>query len=102
MGIDLLVKILKAKYSDEKYLIYISYDIDANDPSYAPGTGTPEAFGLTSFETTSLITSLISYLNVDTLDIVEVAPPLDVNNITSWLALKSLYEFFYSLSFKSL
>lgn len=102
MGIDLLVKILKAKYSDEKYLIYISYDIDANDPSYAPGTGTPEAFGLTSFETTSLITSLISYLNVDTLDIVEVAPPLDVNNITSWLALKSLYEFFYSLSLKSL
>lgn len=94
MGIELLIKILKTKYSDDKYLIYISYDIDANDPCYAPGTGTPESFGLSNFETMTLIQGIITNLNVDTLDIVEVAPPLDVNNITSWLAVKSLYEFF--------
>ena len=44
-----------------------------------------------------LITSLVRNLNVDALDIVEVAPPLDVNNITSWLALKTLYEVFNEL-----
>lgn len=102
LGIDRFISLLKAKYNSNKYLIYISYDIDANDPSFAPGTGTPEAFGLTNRETMTLITSLIKDLNVDTLDIVEVAPPLDINNITSRLALKTLYEVFYVISQKTL
>lgn len=97
MGVETLVKLLAAKYSDPKYLVYISYDIDANDPAYAPGTGTPEAFGLTSEETMFIITSLVKLLNVDTLDIVEVSPPLDVNNITGWLAVKTLYEVFSTI-----
>ena len=92
-----MISYITNKYNSDKYLVYISYDIDANDPSYAPGTGTPEAFGLTSKETMKLITSLVRNLNVDALDIVEVAPPLDVNNITSWLALKTLYEVFNEL-----
>lgn len=96
-GIDSVISYITNKYNSDKYLVYISYDIDANDPSYAPGTGTPEAFGLTSKETMKLITSLVRNLNVDALDIVEVAPPLDVNNITSWLALKTLYEVFNEL-----
>ena len=41
--------------------------------------------------------TLVGNLNVDALDIVEVAPPLDVNNITSWLAVKTLYEVFNEL-----
>ena len=94
MGIDTLISILRTKYSDDKYLVYISYDIDANDPSFAPGTGTPESFGLSNFETMELICDIVKYLNVDIFEIVEVAPPLDVNNITSWLALKTLYEVF--------
>ena len=96
-GIDSVISYITNKYNSDKYLVYVSYDIDANDPSYAPGTGTPEAFGLTSKETMKLITSLVRNLNVDALDIVEVAPPLDVNNITSWLALKTLYEVFNEL-----
>ena len=97
LGVEALLTLLVAKYRDEKYEVYFSYDIDANDPAYAPGTGTPEAFGLTNFETVALLTGLIANLNVTCLDIVEVAPPLDVNNITSWLALKSLYEVFHTL-----
>ena len=85
------------KYSNKKYLVYLSYDIDANDPAYAPGTGTPEAFGLTNFETATLICGIVGGLNVDTMDMVEIAPPLDVNNITSWLGLKTLYEVFNTL-----
>ena len=102
LGVERLIGYLKAKYDDDKYLLYISYDIDANDPAYAPGTGTPEAFGLTNFETMNIITSLVKEFNVDTLDIVEVAPPLDINNITSWLALKTLYEVFHEIIEKTL
>ena len=97
LGVEALLTLLVSKYRDRKYEVYFSYDIDANDPAYAPGTGTPEAFGLTNFETVAILTGLIANLNVTCLDIVEVAPPLDVNNITSWLALKSLYEVFHTL-----
>ena len=97
LGVEALLTLLVSKYRDSKYEVYFSYDIDANDPAYAPGTGTPEAFGLTNFETVAILTGLIANLNVTCLDIVEVAPPLDVNNITSWLALKSLYEVFHTL-----
>ena len=102
LGIERVANYLIDKYKDEKYLIYISYDIDANDPCYAPGTGTPEAFGLTSMQTMSFITALFRGLNIDSFDIVEVAPTLDVNNITSWLALKTLYEVFHVFIEKSL
>lgn len=97
LGVDTLIEILKKKYSDEKYELYLSYDIDANDPAYAPGTGTPEAFGMTNFETMEFVTKLVSELNVTAMDLVEISPTLDVNNITSWLGLKTLYEIFSSL-----
>ncbi len=101
LGIEPLLLILCSKYKDSKYKIYISYDIDANDPAYAPGTGTPEAFGLKSIDILNLICGLIANLNVTTMDLVEIAPPLDVNNITSWLGLKTLYEVFHTLEEKN-
>ncbi len=100
LGIEALLLILCSKYKNPKYKIYLSYDIDANDPAYAPGTGTPEAFGLKSIDILDLICGLISNLNVTTMDLVEIAPPLDVNNITSWLGLKTLYEVFHVLEEK--
>ncbi len=101
LGIEPLLTLLRAKYRDKKYEIHISYDIDANDPSFAPGTGTPEAFGLASIDILNLIRGLVETLNVTSLEIVEVAPPLDVNNITSWLALKTVYELIHSLDIKN-
>ena len=101
LGIEPLLLLLTSKYKDPKYEIHISYDIDANDPSFAPGTGTPEAFGLQSIDILNLITGLISTSNVTSLEIVEVAPPLDVNNITSWLALKTVYEIIHTLDKKN-
>ena len=97
MGVEALLTLLVAKYRNPKYEVYFSYDIDANDPAYAPGTGTPEAFGLSNFETVAIATGLISNLNVTCMDLVEIAPPLDVNNITSWLGLKTIYEIFNAL-----
>lgn len=93
LGIDKILEQLKAKFTDD-YAIYLSYDIDINDPAYAPGTGTPEAFGPSSRMVLDLIKGIVFNLNVKAFDIVEVSPALDNNNITSWLALKTLYEVF--------
>ncbi len=72
--------------------VYLSFDIDCVDPAYAPGTGTPEAFGLPSRDVLKLIEGFVSRLPIDMMDVVEVSPPLDCNNITSWLALKYILE----------
>ena len=88
---DAVIDAIIDKYSNYDG-VYLSFDIDAVDPAYAPGTGTPEAFGMTSFTVLHILKRLIKALPVDAMDIVEVSPPLDVNNITSWLALKYILE----------
>lgn len=93
MGVESIINEVVKKY-DDRYAIYLSYDIDINDPAYAPGTGTPEAFGLTSFEVLTIVTELFKKAPIKAFDIVEISPLLDINNITSWLALKTLYEVF--------
>ena len=87
-----------SKYSRDEFEVYLSYDIDANDPSFVSGTGTPEAFGLNSYSLLKIIITLIKKLNITTMDIVEVSPKLDdKNNTASWLVLKTLYEIFREL-----
>lgn len=79
--------------------IYFTLDIDVLDPAFAPGTGTPEAGGLSSREMIEFTKLMISNLPIKAMDIVEVSPPLDQeNNITSWLALKIIYEVFGCLN----
>ena len=98
-GFEKVLKSLFNKYKNsDKHLIYLSYDIDANDPSFAPGTGTPEAFGLNSIKLLNFIKELFLNLPIKVMDIVEVSPVLDNNNITSWLALKTIYEILEILS----
>lgn len=89
-----VIENIKNKHSN-KAVYYVSFDIDAVDPSYAPGTGTPEAFGLTCLEIRELFDEIYSNLDVRAMDIVEISPNLDANDITSWLGLKLLYEIFY-------
>ncbi|AHC52152.1 agmatinase [Sulfolobus acidocaldarius SUSAZ] len=70
---------------------YVSLDIDVVDPAFAPGTGTPEVGGLSSFE----IIEFIRQWRFDKLvgfDVVEVSPPYDVSEITSMLAANIIYE----------
>ena len=93
LGMSKIVEELKSRF-DDSYAIYLSYDIDINDPSFAPGTGTPEAFGPTSRMVLELVLGLFENLNIKAFDIVEVSPKLDTNDITSWLALKTIYEVF--------
>lgn len=92
-GISKVVQRIKEKFQED-YWVYLSYDIDANDPCYAPGTGTPEPFGLKSLDVLNIILSIFKEVDVQAMDLVEIAPPLDCNDITSWLGLKTLYEIF--------
>lgn len=73
--------------------VYVSFDIDAVDPAFAPGTGTPEVGGLTSYEALQLVRGLRG-LKLVGFDVVEVAPPYDgPGQITALLAANLLFEF---------
>ena len=62
--------------------VYLSFDIDALDPAFAPGTGTPEVGGMTSLEATLLLRRLAG-LRIAAADLVEVAPPFDPSGVTA-------------------
>lgn len=71
---------------------FLSFDIDFVDPSYAPGTGTPEVGGFTSFETLEIIRALTD-IHFIGFDVVEVLPPYDPTQITSLLAATIVHDF---------
>ena len=70
---------------------YVSFDIDALDPSIAPGTGTPEAGGLTMREAQGLVRGLRG-LDLIGADVVEVSPPFDPGTNTALCGATILYE----------
>ncbi len=72
--------------------VYLSFDIDAVDPAYAPATGTPEVGGLTSYEAQALLRALAGLTLVGA-DVVEVSPTYDgPGQITALLAANLLFE----------
>ncbi|MFF8604520.1 agmatinase [Streptomyces sp. NPDC015346] len=71
--------------------LYISIDIDCLDPAHAPGTGTPEAGGMTSRELLEILRGLSS-CNLVSADVVEVAPAYDHAEITAVAASHTAYE----------
>ena len=71
--------------------VYVSIDIDVLDPAFAPGTGTPEAGGLTSRELLGTLRGLAGIRLVGA-DIVEVAPPFDHAEVTAVAAAHVAYE----------
>ena len=71
--------------------IYITLDIDVMDPAYAPGTGTPEAGGISSLEMLRSIKAM-SGLHIVGMDLVEVSPLVDADGRTSVLAAKIIRE----------
>lgn len=79
--------------------VYFTLDIDVLNPAFAPGTGTPVAGGLSSRELIELFKLMLEGLPIKAMDIVEVAPPLDVNDITSWAALRIIHELLFYKSY---
>ncbi|WP_285730758.1 agmatinase [Nocardiopsis sp. ATB16-24] len=88
-GVDEIADALRRRIGDRP--LYVSVDIDVLDPAHAPGTGTPEAGGLTSRELLELLRGL-STCNLVGADVVEVAPAYDHAQITATAASHVAYD----------
>ncbi|MBE2275057.1 MAG: agmatinase [Rhodobacteraceae bacterium] len=71
--------------------VYVSYDIDFVDPTFAPGTGTPEVGGPDSWAALQVARGL-GGLDIVGADLVEVSPPFDVSGATAWLGASLMFE----------
>ena len=71
---------------------YLTFDIDALDPAFAPGTGTPEIGGLSSWQAQAILRRL-GWIRWAGMDIVEVAPAYDASEITSLAAATIVWEY---------
>jgi agmatinase/guanidinopropionase len=85
-------EILKEVHQRMNGPVYVSIDIDSADPAYAPGTGTPEVGGLSSYQLLQLVRGLHD-LNLVGFDLVEVSPPYDHGDITAVLAANIIFEY---------
>jgi len=88
-GTAAAIERMKSRLGDAP--VYVSIDIDVLDPAHAPGTGTPEAGGLTSRELLHTLRALVGR-NIVGADIVEVSPPYDHAEITGIAAAHVGYE----------
>jgi agmatinase len=71
---------------------YLSFDIDALDPAFAPGTGTPEIGGLTTWQAQAILRQL-KLIRFVGMDMVEVSPSFDVSEITALAAATMIWEY---------
>lgn len=88
-GVDEVIAKLRDRIGDRP--LYISVDIDVLDPAHAPGTGTPEAGGMTSRELLEIIRGMRG-MNLVGADVVEVAPAYDHAEITGIAASHVAYD----------
>ncbi|RST77284.1 agmatinase [Siminovitchia acidinfaciens] len=97
-GIDpvRLGEIIKERVGDGP--AFVTFDIDFLDPAYAPGTGTPEIGGFSTFEAQQYIRTLKG-LNIKGFDVVEVLPDRDPSKITSLAAANVCFEFISLIAF---
>lgn len=88
-GAAAAIERMRARIGDRP--LYVSIDIDVLDPAHAPGTGTPEAGGLTSRELLRMLRALAD-LRIVGADVVEVAPAYDHAQLTAVAASHVVYE----------
>lgn len=79
-GIDAAIAVARERAGDGP--VYLSFDVDGMDPAYAPGTGTPVAGGLASWQALEFVRGLQG-LRFTGMDVVEVSPPYDHAEITA-------------------
>ena len=72
--------------------VHVSFDIDALDPAFAPGTEIPSAAGLSTRQALELLRASTAGARLVGLDVVEVSPPFDSADITTLAALKLIFE----------
>jgi guanidinopropionase len=89
LGLDKVIEEIRSVVGDRP--TYLSFDIDAMDPAYAPGTGTPECGGFTTREAIKILRGLRGLQFVGA-DLVEVSPPLDPGSHTTLLGVTLMFE----------
>jgi agmatinase len=72
--------------------VFLSVDVDVVDPGMAPGTGTPEPGGLTARQLLDAVRRCCYELPVVGVDVVEIAPPYDVSDVTAYLGNRVVLE----------
>ena len=97
MGVEAVAERARAVIGEQPF--YISVDVDGFDPAFAPGTGTPEAGGLSAREGMALLRAL-GGLPVIGADVVEVAPQYDASTNTAQLGAQLLFEEFALMALK--
>jgi agmatinase len=90
LGVASMVEQIRERVGDAP--VHISVDIDVLDPAFAPGTGTPEAGGLSSRELLGILRGFDG-ANVVAGDVVEVSPAYDHAEITAIAAATLAYEY---------
>ena len=98
-GVDAGIQTIVERVGNAK--CYVSFDVDFLDPSYAPGTGTPVVGGFSTHAGLQLIRGLAG-LNIIGMDVVEVAPPYDVSDITALAAASIAQEMLCAFAYKKL
>jgi guanidinopropionase len=89
LGIDETIRRARAVAGDGP--TYVSFDVDFLDPVYAPGTGTPEIGGATTWEAQQLVRGLRG-LDLIGGDVVEVSPPFDQSGNTALVGATMMFE----------
>ncbi len=89
LGVDAVIAEARRVVGDGA--TYVSFDVDGLDPVYAPGTGTPEIGGFTTFEAQKMLRGLRG-LNLVGGDVVEVAPPFDPSGNTALVGATLMFE----------
>ena len=84
----------------KNYPLYFTIDLDVLDPSVFPGTGTPEAGGVTFIELLNAAMKVIEKADIVALDIVELSPHYDISGASTAVALKILREMLLKLFVK--
>ena len=91
-GLEEVVEKLKGKN------VYFTLDLDVLDPSIFPGTGTPEAGGVTFEELRKAVTLVCSRLNIVGCDVNELSPVYDQSGVSTAVACKIIREMLLALS----
>ncbi len=92
-GIQAVVEDAIAHAAADTDVVYVTFDIDAIDPSAAPGTGTPEPGGLSASQALTVMETLGAHDAVGAVDLMEVAPPIDPGDETARLGAYLLTTF---------
>lgn len=99
-GSEAVVADAIAEALDGPEVIYLSVDVDVIDPGMAPGTGTPEPGGMLTRELLRAIRQIVGSVELAGMDVVEVAPPYDVSDVTAAAAHRCVLEAISALAAK--